>query len=459
MRLEKQRRLSESRIDGYRPYAKQRAFHVAGLTFRERLLRAGNQVGKSVCAGAEAAYHATGLYPDWWQGRRWTTRTRGWVGGPSGELVRDGSQRIILGPVGEWGTGWLPKRCILDISRAPGVRDLADTVTIKHVSGETSRIKFKSYDQGRVRWQAETLDWVYFDEEPPQDIYTEGLTRTNATDGIVWLAFTPLLGMSEVVRRFLTEDNPDRSDTNMTLEDAEHISPEQRAKIIASYAPHEREARTKGTPFLGSGRIFPVSEDDISVDAFPIPAHWLQLGALDFGWDHPTAAVKLAWDRDADAVYVTHVYRKREATPIIHAASLKPWGAELPWAWPHDGLQHDKGSGEQLAQQYRVQGLKMLPVRAQYENERGSGVEAGLMDMLDRMETGRFKVFRHLTDWFEEFRLYHRKEGRVVKEHEDCISATRYGIMSLRFGKTAIAKAKSVTTLRPPSGPSAWMGA
>ncbi len=462
MRLEaeQKRRRAENRLRDYAPYAKQMAFHRAGDTFRERLYRAGNQLGKTYAGGAEAAIHATGRYPDWWPGRRWTERTRGWVGGPSGELVRDGPQRVLMGPPGEWGTGWIPKDSIVDISRAMGVRDLIDTVTIRHASGEISRFKFKTYDQGRQRWQAETLDWVWYDEEPPEDIYIEGLSRTNATGGQIWMTFTPLLGMSDVVRRFLTESSPDRHDTNMTIEDAEHISPVERARIIASYPAHEREARTKGVPILGSGRIFPVAEEAISVAGFAIPAHWPQIGALDFGWDHPTAAVKLAWDRDADVVYVTHAYRVREATPIMHAAALKPWGAFLPWAWPHDGLQHDKGSGEQLAELYRKQGMLMLPERAQYEGERGSGVEAGLMDMLDRMESSRLRVFENLNDWFEEFRLYHRKDGRVVKEYDDLMSATRYGVMALRFGKPSkrVEPVKPATRPMLRAGGGAWMG-
>ena len=437
MRLaqEQLRRRRERRIDEYAPYAKQRAFHLAGATYRERLLRAGNQLGKSFSSAAEAAYHATGDYPDWWEGRRWAERTRGWVAGPSGELTRDGPQRVLMGPAGEWGTGWLPKSRIIDVSRAMGVRDMIDTVTVRHRSGQTSRIKFKTYDQGRLRWQAETLDWVYFDEEPPEEIYTEGLSRTNATGGMVWLAFTPLLGMSEVVRRFLTEKSPDRSDTNMTIDDAEHIPAAERAKIIASYPAHEREARTQGIPILGSGRIFPVSDESIACEPFAIPAHWVQIGAIDFGWDHPTAAVKLAWDRDADVVYVTHTHRLREATPLMHAATLKPWGDELPWAWPHDG-NNDTAAGPNLATQYRSQGLKMLPERATFMDG-SNGVEAGLMDMLDRMQTDRFKVFKHLADWFDECRLYHRKDGKVVKEHDDLMSATRYGTMMLRFAKPA----------------------
>ncbi len=222
-----------------------------------------------------------------------------------------------------------------------------------------------------------------------------------------------------------------RSVTRMTIEDAEHYTPEQRASIIASYPAHERKARVQGIPVLGSGRVFPVDEDTLKVDAFAIPAHWAQIGGVDFGWDHPTAGVKLAWDRDVDTIYVTASYGAREVTPVVHAAALKAWGEWLPWAWPHDGLQHDKGSGEQLASQYRAQGLKMLPDRATFDDGT-SGVEAGISEMLDRMLTGRWKVFAHLEDWFAEFRLYHRKDGLIVKLQDDRMSASRYAMMMKR---------------------------
>jgi Terminase RNaseH-like domain/Terminase large subunit, T4likevirus-type, N-terminal len=217
----------------------------------------------------------------------------------------------------------------------------------------------------------------------------------------------------------------------MTIDDVEHYTPEQRAQIIASYPAHEREARASGVPTMGSGRVFPVAEDVIKVEPFPIPKHWPQIIGIDFGWDHPFGAARLAWDRDADVVTVTGCYRKSEAVPAIHVAAVRPWGEWIPCSWPHDGLQHDKGSGEQLASQYRTAGLNMLTERATHA-EGGNGVEAGIMDMLERMETGRFKVFSNLNDWFEEFRLYHRKDGQIVKLRDDLMSATRYGVMMLR---------------------------
>lgn len=218
----------------------------------------------------------------------------------------------------------------------------------------------------------------------------------------------------------------------MTIADAEHYTEEQRAEIIASYPEHEREARAKGIPQLGSGRIFPIAEDRIKTPAIALPDHWPRIIGLDFGWDHPTAAACLAWDRDADCIYIYDGYKRKEASVPIHAAALRAKGTWIPVAWPHDGYQHDKGSGLALKGQYAEAGLNMLQEHAMHADG-GNGVEAGLMEMLARMETGRLKVFEHLEDWFSEFRLYHRKDGKVVKEFDDLLSATRYGVMMLRF--------------------------
>ena len=221
----------------------------------------------------------------------------------------------------------------------------------------------------------------------------------------------------------------------MTIDDAEHISPEKRKEIIASYPPHEVEARTKGVPVLGSGRIYPVTEESIIVEPFAVPSHWALIGGLDFGWDHPTAAVELAHDRDTDTVYVGACYQRREATPLEHAATLKQWG-QFPWAWPVDAYQRDKRSGGTLRDDYISAGLEMLPEHATHPDG-GNGVEAGIMEILSRMKTGRFKVFSHLEDWWKEFRLYHRKGGIIVKERDDIMDATRYAVMMLRFAESS----------------------
>lgn len=465
--------LAQRKMELYRPYPKQREFHAAGAipNVRERLLRAGNQVGKTMSASAEVAMHLTGKYPDWWEGLRFDRPITAMAASETGKLTRDGVQVHLCGwPKYPLGQGMIPAADILETPAAQGISDAYDYVRVQHYDAYgrpdgVSLCYLRSYDQGRERIQAMTLDLVWFDEEPDQSYYLEGLTRTNAVLGPVMLTFTPLKGMSDVVRRYLVDRMPGTHETCMALDDAEHYTPEQRAKILASYPAHERDARARGVPTLGSGRIFPVAEERIAEPSIAIPRHWPRIAALDFGYDHPSAVVWLAWDREADTVHVYDCHRQREATPVVHAAAVRARGPWIPVAWPHDGLQHDKGgSCEALAEQYRKLDVAMLRVHAthppaagQMEGTGGFGVEAGILSMLERMESGRLRVASHLADWFEEFRLYHRKDGKIVKKGDDLMSATRVGLMMLRFAKTAPEPSRVVVPQYSPLEPAMGM--
>lgn len=421
---------------------------------------AANQVGKTWAAGFELAMHATGKYPDWWIGRRFDRPIVGWAAGVTGESTRDNPQRILMGRPNAFGTGAIPKIDIEDYSSSRGLADALDTIVVKHISGGASTIQLKSYEKGREKWQGETLDFVWFDEEPPNDIYMEGLTRTNATGGMTLITFTPLLGMTEVVRRFLLDKPEGTHVIQMTIHDAEHYTDEQRRAIIATYPEHERKARIEGLPQLGSGRVFPVAEDEIACEAFAIPAHWSQICGIDFGWDHPSAGCRLAWDRDTDTIYLTAEHRAREQTPLMFASAIKSWGAWLPWAWPHDGKQSGGKFGAQDQQQlqaiYKGHGLKMLQMHAQF-SDGTNGLEAGIAEMLERMQTGRFRVFSHLRKWFEEFNLYHRKDGIIVKLNDDLISASRYGMMMLRHANVQNIKMPLQFNASFGNSPNSWM--
>lgn len=433
----------ENKIRDYKPYSPQIQFH--NTITRERLFMAGNQLGKTLAGAAEMTYHLTGEYPDWWQGRKFRKPVMAWASGVTGESVRDTTQRLLVGRPGEYGTGCIPKRSIVgEPKKAMGVPDLLDSVAVRHISGGTSRLYFKSYEKGQEKWQGETLDIVWFDEEPPEDIYTEGLARTNATGGFAYMTFTPLQGMSVVVKKFITDPTPQRSVIRMTIFDVDHYTDDERKTIIDSYPTHEREARANGVPTLGSGAIFPIAEKDITVEPFAIPDHWPRVAGLDFGWDHPSAASWLAHDTDNDIVYLYDVYKARQTLIPVQASAINARGKWIPVSWPHDGYQtKDAMQGEQIAEQYRKEGVNMMVESARFvktsDEDRVSSVfsvEAGIQMMLTRMQTGRFKVFKHLEDWLSEFRIYHRKDGVIVKEFDDAISASRYAMMMLRYAVT-----------------------
>lgn len=211
----------------------------------------------------------------------------------------------------------------------------------------------------------------------------------------------------------------------MGLEDAEHYTEAQKDAIRASYPPHERDAREKGIPILGSGAVYPVPRAAIEVTPFAVPDYWFEIGGLDVGWDHPTAAVRMVWDQEADVAYITHCYRQSKKTPLEHAEVLKGWGKNLPWAWPHDALSHGKDGSKPLRDQYRKHGLRMLDGFAAFESG-STAVEAGVMLLLEEMQVGKLKVFATCGDWFEEQALYHRKDGKIVDELDDLMDATRY---------------------------------
>lgn len=446
--LEVSKRMTENRILYYKPYPKQREFMDYGKDYTERLLMAANRSGKTMCGAAEISYHLTGLYPDWWTGRRYNRPVRGWVAGVTGESTRDVLQTMLVGSKADgYGTGMIPKHCLSKekMTLARGVSDLLDTVLVKHVSGGWSEVKFKSYERGQEKWQGDTLDFVWYDEEPPEDIYVEGYTRVITTGGFTMCTFTPLQGQSAVVERFISDPNSKyRIVVTMTLDDAEHISPEKRAETIAGWPAHEREARSRGIPVLGGGRIFTSPESQIECDPFEIPKHWRLIFGMDYGVEHPFAAVGVAHDMDTDIAYIFHCMKMKDALPLQHAAAMKPilqCGNLIPVAWPHDVHQRREFEGDLLPLRniYKKCGLNMLQQHAQFVDGSNS-TELGILEMDQRMKTNRLKVFKSQTLWWEEYRRYHRiarKDGtsEIHKVFDDVMSATRQAIMMLRMAR------------------------
>jgi phage terminase large subunit-like protein len=398
--------------------------------------------------GYEWACHLTGRYPTWWPGKEFRRAVHMWAAGQTNEATRDNVQKILVGPPSQqnmWGTGMIPRDAIVDYSRAQGVPDLLDTLVVKHGGGGDvqaghSILNFKSYERGPLKWAGPTLDGVWYDEEPPLPIYTEGTARTQARGVFIVMTFTPLLGISDVVKLFFPKPTTtERFMLRMTIHDVGHYTPEQRVKIIAGYPAHERRARAEGLPVLGSGAIFPIDEEQIKCAPFAIPKYWKRIAALDFGSDHPTAVVWKAKDPDTGIHYVYDMYALRRADPITHAALINSRGKWIPVAWPKDGL-NETAVGPQLARQYREAGVNMIHEHAQFlpmgEGEPPQttvSVEAGVTEMLTLMQMGQWKVFSHLNDWFTEFSGYHRLNGKIVKKDDDAMSASRYALMMDRY--------------------------
>ena len=441
-----------NRIDSYDPYPYQLKFHETGATANQRLLMAANRIGKSYCGSAELSYHLTGLYPDWWKGRVYHQPIIAWAGGVSNETTRDIVQYELLGSPDDpeaFGSGTVPRSYIIKTERNPGVPNAKSVALIKHVSGGNSSLFFKAYEMGVEKWQGRSVDCIWLDEEPSRDIYSQAVTRTLDRKGMVYMTFTPEQGMTETVASFMNNLQTGQSLTNATWDDASetvmslrgqkgHLDEGVMQQILSSYSPHEREMRRYGRPSIGSGLIFPVNEENLMIDPIHIEDHWPRIAAIDFGWDHPTAVVWGAIDRDEDMFYVYDCYRMSKASPTVHAQAIRGRPHFIPIAYPHDGNRRDSMGNPGLADQYRNLGCNLMLDHftnppALGENKGGNSIEEGIMAMLQSMENGKFKVFSTLSDWFEEFRMYHRKGGKVVAIRDDIMSATRYAFQSQRF--------------------------
>lgn len=204
--------------------------------------------------------------------------------------------------------------------------------------------------------------------------------------------------------------------TFCTWDQAPHLTEEVKAELWASIPPYQRDARSKGIPALGSGAIFPIAEENITVKDFELPAHWPKAFAMDHGWNW-FGAVWMAYDRDSQTRYLYSCYKRSQAEPPIHAEAIKARGAWVPGVGDCSDI--NKYDGQQFLKIYRNLGLTLKLAN--------KAVETGLTEMWKELSSGKLKVFGTCGQWFDEYRLYHRNEqGVIVKVNDHLMDPTRY---------------------------------
>jgi hypothetical protein len=235
-----------------------------------------------------------------------------------------------------------------------------------------------------------------------------------------------------------------------TWDDVPHLSESAKKELWDSIPPFQRDARSKGIPQLGAGAIYPVPESDIVVPDMPIPDHWPRAYGMDVGWNR-TAVVWGALDRETDILYLTSEHYQGEQQPVMHAHTIKTRGEWVPGVIDPASRGRSQADGNQLVQTYMDLGLDL--------QHAFNGVESGIYEVWQRMATGRLKVFKSLSNWLFEFRLYRRDEkGRIVKTNDHAMDATRYLVMS------GIERMKTKPVPKKPQthgysgGQTGWMG-
>ena len=447
---EKEERKRYNQLFNWKPYGWQEILANATLENNQCLAMAGNRVGKTYTGARITACHLTGKYPDWWRGKRFSRPITAWAAGASTVTTRDILQKELLGdPVNMnlRGSGAIPKDCIVDVVRKPQIPNAVESIVVKHhnpfgvVIGE-SILSFKSYEMGEEKFMGSSLDWVWLDEQPAQNIYTQCLTRTLDKRGFVMMTFTPESGMTPVINQFMTDRKKGQFLIQAGWDEAPHLDEDTKDQILAQYLPNEREMRTKGQPVFGRGMVFPFSLEKIVIEDFEIPASWPRICGIDFGFDHPTAIVWGAINPESGAFYVTDEYRESRQTAVEHCIALRAREHQPPIAWPHDGNRTFDG-GSSMAEQYRQEGANFLPEHftnpPDISQTKGDiKISAGITAMTRAMQKGLFKVFRSCHMWQQEYGTYHFGDnGKIVDKEDDLMSATRYAFQSQRFAQSS----------------------
>lgn len=216
----------------------------------------------------------------------------------------------------------------------------------------------------------------------------------------------------------MPEISPNKYLVQAGWDDVPHLDEAAKAKLISSYMPHERDARSKGKPSLGAGAIYPIEESEIVCRPFALPIYWPRAYGLDVGWNR-TAAVWGAHDREVDCIYLYAEHYRGQAEPSIHAAAIKARGDWIPGAVDPAARGRSVDDGAQLLTMYRDLALRLA--------EADNSVEAGLYTVWERLSTGRMKVFDSMRNWLAEYRIYRRDpKGRIIKEFDHAMDATRY---------------------------------
>src|SRR5690606_15478040 len=379
---------------------KHKAFFEAGAKYKERMFMASNRTGKSIAGAFETACHATGIYPDWWKGHRFDEPLQIWACGADAKSTRNTAQKELLGPTGAWGTGMIPKELLGQFWALHGTPQAVDLIEVKHVSGGKSTIGFKNYKQELASFYGTAMDFIWFDEECPADIYNESLIRTMTTKGLIVVTFTPLAGLTPLVVKFCADADflcgaapivatikgkDDDEGTDARLEgvkrykaviqagwdDAPWLDEESKAQMLEDTPDHLKDARSKGYPAMGSGNIYPFPPERVFVDPIHIPDSWPRMFALDVGWN-VTAASWAAYDEASDTIWVYDEYygnqgqKGEDSGPEYHIAQIMRRGNIVGVIDPA-ARQRSQIDGRKLMQIYKEGGLMLWPADNEVE--------------------------------------------------------------------------------------------
>ena len=437
-------RHDENRLNFYNKkgkiHKKQVLFHKCKK--RNRWVFGGNRSGKTECGAVEVVYLATGLHP-----YKKNKPTEGWVVSLSRQVQRDVAQKKIL--------QYLPPSYIEKIVMVSGGQDSAengiiDFILVRSACGGMSKIGFKSCDQGREKFQGASLDYVWFDEEPPFDIYIESKMRVLDRCGEIFGTMTPLKGLTWVYNTIYLNDKNDKEVWYETMEwaDNPYLSKKEIESMTRSMSAEEIESRRYGKFVQNGGMVYgEFDENENVIEPFNIPPDWQDMISIDPGLHNPLSAHFYAVDFDGN-VYVVAEHYASGLSVEQHAQKIFEIAKRL--GWKTDGKGNLCALIDSAANQRTLASEKNV-VELFYENhilcnpkvnkDLLSGISVVKSYLRNAQGQRRLFIFKNCTNLIRELKSYWWSDGdNPIKKDDHCLDEMRYYLMTRPLNEKRVEK-------------------
>lgn len=446
LKLEKEieTRYNQNKLNFYNKkgkiHKKQVAFHKCKK--RNRWVFSGNRSGKTECGAVETVYLACGVHP-----YKKNKPTEGWVVSLSRQVQRDVAQRKIL--------HYLPQSYIEKIVMVSGGQESAengiiDFILVKSAAGGLSRIGFKSCDQGRDKFQGASLDYVWFDEEPPYDIYNECKMRVLDRCGEIFGTMTPLKGLTWVYNTIYLNDKNDKDVWYETMEWADNpfLSKKEIAKMTNSLSADELESRRYGKFMQNGGMVYTeFDENENVIEPFVVPKEWQDGISIDPGLHNPLSAHFYAVDFDGN-VYVVAEHYQAQQTVQYHANKIKEIARSLGWKTDNRGqlraIIDSAASQRTLASEKSVVELfyeNGIVVDCNVNKDLFSGISVVKSYLKSADGRRRLFIFKNCVNLIREIKSYWWGSGEnPIKKDDHALDELRYYLMKRPLNKEKLQK-------------------
>ena len=437
---ERKRRQADDHLARYNSgeivHKKQMAFHQCDK--KNRWVFGGNRSGKTECGAVETVWLARGIHPF-----KANKPISCWVVSLSKQVQRDVAQAKVLHYLRP---DWIEEIVMSSGRQGSADNGIIDFIVVKNVFGSYSRIGFKSCDQGREKFQGSSLDFVWFDEEPPFDIYQECRMRVLDRKGMIFGTMTPLKGLTWVYNEIYLNENNDKNVWHITMEWADNpfLDQNEVAEMTASLSTDELESRRYGKFVQSGGMVYNEFDENLHViDPFDVPQEWYDNISIDPGLNNPLSAHWYAEDFDGN-VYVIAEHFEQGKDVAYHAQRMKAISDRLHWPRDRQGRlsalidsaagQRTLSSNKNVVELFAENGILVNP---RVNKDMFSGINTVKRYFRDGMGKPHLFIFRNCTNLIREIKSYWwGKNDLPVKDDDHSLDELRYYLMDKQLKKT-----------------------